>query len=91
MHLRVSAAAAVLCCIIAVAHRGWVGWCVGGLLGRWVGRWRRLVGQYVDGRECSWLQLFDVFRTLVFWTHGYFTPLSRPLLLLLYTSFGVML
>ena len=29
---------AVLCCI-AVVHRGWVGWCVGGCSGRWVCGW----------------------------------------------------
>ena len=70
----INASAAVLCCI-AVAHRGRVGWCVGGLLGRWVGVW-------VDGRVCSWLRVFDVFRTFVFWTLGAFTALSRPLPLL---------
>ena len=59
------AAAAVLCCV-ATPHRGWVGWCVSGLLGRWVGGWGRLVGQYVDDRVCSLLWVFDVFRTSFF-------------------------
>ena len=33
-------------------------------------------------RVRSWLWVFDVFRTFVFWTHGGFTALSRPLQLL---------
>ena len=41
--------------------------------------------EYVDGRLCSWLWVFDVFRTFVFWTHGGFTALSRPVLLLYVT------
>ena len=47
------------------------------------------VGSWVSSRwmvECvSWLWVFDVFRTSVFWTHGGFTALSRPLLLLYVT------
>ena len=45
------------------------------------------MGEWVDGRLCSWLRVFDVFRTFVCWTHV-LTALSRPLLLL-YTSFAV--
>ena len=41
-------------------------------------------------RVRSWLWVFDVFRTFVFWTHGGFIGFSRPLLLL-YTSFAVLL
>ena len=65
----INASAVVLCCI-AVARRGWVGWCIRGWLCRWV-------CGCVDDRVCSWLWVFDVFRTFVFWTHGAFTTLSR--------------
>ena len=78
--INASAAAAVLCCI-AVPHRGWVGWCVNGLLGRWVDGWVRLVGQYVDGRVCSllWVMCF-VLIFVAFWTHhGGLTALSLDL------------
>ena len=33
------------------------------------------MGGWVDDRGCSWLWLFDVFRTFVFWTYGGFTTL----------------
>ena len=48
-------------CCIAVASRGWVGWCV--TVGGWVGGWR----------AGSWLWVVDVFCSFVFWTHGAFT------------------
>ena len=47
----------------------------------------------MDSRVCSWLWVFDVFHTLVVWTHGGFTALSRPILLiliiLLYTRYVI--
>ena len=51
-------------CCIAIARRGWVGWCV---------RVGRSVGVWVDGRAGSWLWVVDVFCSFVFWTHGAFT------------------
>ena len=45
----------------------------------WMGGW---VGGWVAARVCSWLWVFDVFRTFDFLTHGGFTTLSRPLLVL---------
>ena len=44
----------------------------------WVGRLvRRWVVGWVDDRVYSWLWVFDVLRTFVFWAHGAFATLSR--------------
>ena len=46
---------------------------------------------WVDGLVCSWLWVFDVFRTFVFRTHGGFTALSTSTTAVPGTSFAVLL
>ena len=81
------------CCCGTLLYRCSTSW-VGRLVRRWVipsvGGWTGSFGGsvYVDGRVCSWLWVFDVFHTFVFWNHGGFTVLSQPLVHI-YTSFAV--